>query len=186
MWQRFLPLITALIFPIAAHAADVQTDYDTEKDFSQLHYYQWQSQRDNIDAAFSALSTDTAKEFLSYSLDRQMAPASEQFPADFLVRYYIKSVQKLVDDRPHVGVGVGGYNGSMSSGMGGGVSFSFPLGGNDLDQNAQIIVDFLDPKTQQLLWRGSTMVGVSSKSQQANQKQLQKAFNEILKKFPPR
>ncbi len=182
MWQRALSVLAALAMSIAVHAADVQTDYDTEKDFSEFHYYAWQTQSDNIDAALTAITADKVKELLSYSLDRQMAPASDKFPADFLVRYYIKTIKKLVDDRPRVGIGMGGF----SDHMGGGVSFSLPLGGNDLDQNAQIVIDFLDPKTQQLVWRGSLTTGVSSKSIQANQKQLQKAFDEILKNFPPR
>lgn len=181
MWQRILLTLAACALSIAAHAADVQTDYNTEQDFSQLHYYEWQAQDDNIDSAFTAITADTARSLLSYSLDRQMAAASEKFPADFLVRYYIKTVKKLIDDRPHVGIGMGGFNDHM----GGGVSFSFPLGGNDLDQTAQVVVDFLDPKTQQLMWRGSLVTSVSSKSTQANQKQLQKAFDAILKKFPP-
>lgn len=181
MWQRTLFMLAAFALSIAAYAADVQTDYDTEKDFSQFHYYAWQAQNDNVDTTFTALSADAAKDLLGYSLDRQMAAASEKFPADFLVRLYIKGVKKLVDDRPHVGVGMGGFNDHM----GGGVSFSFPLGGNDLDQTAQIVIDFLDPKTQQLVWRGSLVTSVSSKSMQANQKQLQKAFDEILKRFPP-
>lgn len=182
MWQRALLTLAAFALSIAAHAVDVQTDYDSEKDFSQFHYYQWQPLNDSIDSSFTALNADATKDLLSYSLDRQMAAASEKFPADFLVRYYIKSVKKIVDDRPRVGVGMGGFNDHM----GGGVSFSFPLGGNDLDQPAQIVVDFLDPKTQQLVWRGSLTTNVSSKSTQANQKQLQKAFDEILKRFPPR
>jgi hypothetical protein len=182
MWQRLLTLITALTFSIVAHTADVQTDYDTEKDFSQFHYYQWQTQSENIDASFTALNADTAKDLLSYSLDKYMAAASEKFPADFFVRFFINTVKKMVDDRPRIGIGMGGFNDRM----GGGVSFSFPLGGNDLDQTAQIVIDFLDPKTQQLIWRGSVVTSVSSKSMQANQKQLQKAFDEILKRFPPR
>ena len=188
MWQRITATLTAVAFALIANAADVQTDYDTERDFSQFRYYQWQPATDNaaatenIDSAFTVLSNDQIRDLLAYSLDRQMSAANEKSPADFLVRYYIKSVKKLTDDRPHVGVGMGGFNDNM----GGGVSFSFPLGGSDLDQNAQVIVDFLDPKTQQLLWRGSVLTGVSSSSTQTNEKQLQKAFDEILKRFPPR
>ena len=181
MWQRLSLTVAALTFAVMTNAVDVQTDYDTEKDFSQFHYYQWQPQTDSIDNTLTVLSADQIKDLLSYSLDRQMAAASEKFPADFLVRYYIKSVKKLTDDRPRVGIGMGGFGDSM----GGGVSFSFPFGGNDLDQNAQIIVDFLEPKTQRLLWRGSAVTGISSSSTQANEKQLQKAFDEMLKKFPP-
>jgi hypothetical protein len=181
MWQRALLALAAFILSFAAHAADVQTDYDTEKDFSQFHYYDWQTQTDNVDSAFNTLSADQLKDLLAYSLDRQLMQAGAQHPADFLVRYYIKQTKKAVDDRPQLGVGVGGFNDNM----GGGVSFSFPLGNIDLDTPAQIIIDFLDPKTQQLVWRGSMMTSLSSKSTQANQTQLQKVFDEILKKFPP-
>lgn len=180
MWQRTLLILTALTLSWTALASDVQTDYDTEKDFSQFHYYAWQPQSDNIDSEFHALSADQLKDLLGYSLDRQLAPASEKFPADFLVRYYIKFVKKMVDDRPRVGVGMGGFNDNM----GGGVSFNFPIGGSN-DQPAHIIIDFLDPKTQQLLWRGTVATNLNSASVQANQKQLQKAFDEILKRFPP-
>lgn len=182
MWHRIFTIITALTFSLAAHAADVQTDYDTEKDFSQLHYYEWQAQTDSIDESFKLLSNDQIKDLLSFNLDRQVTQASEKFPADFLVRYYIKPVKKVVDDRPRIGIGMGGFNDNV----GGGVSFSFPLGGNNLDQPAQVVVDFLDLKTQQLLWRGSVVTNLSSTSVPANQGQLGKAFAEIMKKFPPR
>lgn len=182
MWKRALLLLASCLASIAVHAADVDVDYDTEKDFSRFHYYEWQAQADSIDSSLTTISADTAQNLLSYSLDRQLARASDKFPADFLVRFYIKPMKKLVDDRPRAGLGVGGFNDHM----GGGISFSIPLGGNNLDQPAQIVIDFLDPKTQQLIWRGSLVTNVSSTSPQANQKPLQKAFDEILKRFPPR
>lgn len=186
MWRRFL-LIPAFVFAtlcgsMHVHAASVETDYDTSADLSQLHYYQWSNPNDGIDAKFSTLNDDAVKQALSFSLDRQMAMASDEHPADVLVRYYIKPVKKIVDDRPRVGIGVGGYG----SNVGGGFSFNFPLGGNNLDQQAHVVVDFLEPKTQKLLWRGSLITGMSSTSAQINQKQLQKATDEILNKFPPR
>ena len=181
MWRRLL-LIAALFSSVQLYAASVEVDYDTNADLSQLHYYQWLNPNYGIDEKFNTLNDDAVKQALSFSLDRQMAMASDQHPADVSVRYYIKPVKKLVDDRPRVGIGMGGFG----SNVGGGVSFSFPLGGNDLDQQAHVVVDFLDPKTQKLLWRGSLITGMSSTSTQVNQKQLQKATDEILNKFPPR
>lgn len=182
MSQRILLTMAALTLSIAAHAGDVQYDYDTARDFSQFQYYEWQTQSDSVDESFKLLSVDQLKELLGYNLDRQMEHATEKSPANFLVRFYIKPMKKFVDDRPRIGLGMGGFN----SGMGGGVSFSIPLGGNDLDQTAHIVIDFLDPKTQQLVWRGSLVTNLSSTSVTANQKQLQKAFEAILKKFPPK
>ncbi len=181
MSQRLLSVLAALLLSVTAHAADVQYDYDTSRDFSGYRYYAWQEQSDIVDESFKLLSIDQLKELLGYNLDQRLESASEKSPADFLVRLYIKPMKKLVDDRPRIGLGMGGFN----DGMGGGISFSFPLGGSDLDQSAQIVIDFLDPKTQQLVWRGSLVTNLSSTSVAANQKQLQKAFEAILKKFPP-
>lgn len=151
MWKRLLLTLATLALSTAARAADVQYDYDTGRDFSQLHYYAWQEQSDSIDESFKLLSVDQVKELLSFNLDRHIEPASPTSPANFLVRFYIKPMKKFVDDRPSIGLGMGGFNDSM----GGGVSFRIPLGGNDLDQTTQVVIDFLDAKTQQLVWRGS-------------------------------
>ena len=182
MRQRILATLAALIVGTAALAADVQTDYDTQRNFSTFNHYAWQDHGENIDKSFANLDAEAIKTLLSERLDSLAAPAGDKSPADFLVRCYIRPFKKLVDDRPRLGVGVGGFNDNV----GGGVSFSFPLGGSDLDQPAQVVVDFLDPKTEKLVWRGSLKTSLSSKSTKANQKQLQKAFDEILKRFPPR
>lgn len=180
MWRHLL-LIAAFLVAMPLHAADVQTDYDSSVDLGKVQHYQWLKQTDGIDAQFSTLTDDMVREILTSSLDRQLQPASDKFPADVLVRYYIRPVKKLVDDRPRLGIGIGGFG----SNVGGGVSLNFPLGGNDLDQQAHVVIDFLDPKTKRLIWRGSIVTGLSSKSSSTNQKQLQKAADAILRKFPP-
>lgn len=181
MWRRLFS--TALLCAaFTAQAGGVDTDYDTSADFSHFTYYQWQTQSDNVDETFAMLGSGNIQDALTPGLDRQMNNADAQHPADFLVRYYIREVKKVVDDRPRVGVGIGGTNNSM----GGGFSFSFPLGGDTLDKQANVVIDFLDAKTQKLVWRGSTVTGMSSTSTEINQRQLQKAAAEILKKFPPK
>ncbi len=182
MWKYLLLTLAMLTLNGTALAADVEFDYDTSRDYSQLHYYDWQTQNDAIDEAFKLFSADQIQELLGYQLDLRAEKSTAKNPADFLVRYSIKRMKKFVDDRPRIGLGMGGFNDSM----GGGVSFSIPLGGNELDQTAQIVVDMLDAKTQQLIWRGSLVTNLSSSSVTANQKQLQKAFELILKRFPPK
>lgn len=185
MRQRISTLIATLLATMLlsalATAASVQTDYDTAQDFSQLRSYQWAPQTDNIDTTFALLTDASIKDTFSWSIERTLTLASNN-PPDVLIRYYIKNMKKLVDDRPRLGIGMGGFGDNV----GGGVSFSIPLGGNDLDQNAQVVIDIIDPKTQKLLWRGSVATGMSSTSNQTNQKQLQKAADDIFKQFPPR
>jgi hypothetical protein len=186
MWQRLL-LITSLLLSIllvstSGHCANVETDYDVQFDFGQLHYYQWLDAADNIDEVYATLPKDNIKFGLEQNLDSQLSPATAEHKADLLVRYYVRNVKKLVDDRPQVGLGVGGFG----SNTGGGISFSFPLGGDNLDRQAQLVIDFLNPENQQLLWRGSLVIGMSSNSAQVNERQINKAAAEILKQFPPR
>ncbi len=181
MWRRFL-LVALLCTAAAAHAATVEIDYDTSADFSRFNYYQWQEQSDNVDAMFAMLGSGNIQDAITPSLDQRVTIANAQHPADFLVRYYLREVKKMVDDRPRVGIGIGGG----SSNVGGGFSFSFPLGGDNLDKQAHVVIDFVDAKTQKLMWRGSLVTGLSSTSTEINQRQVQKAAAEILKKFPPR
>lgn len=176
-----LVLLTALLITSPLYAASVETDYDTSANFSHFAYYQLQAQNDNIDTMYSMLGSGNIEDALTPSLDQRLSPANAQHPTDLLVRYYIRDVKKIVDDRPRVGIGMG----SMGDNIGGGFSFSFPLGGDKLDKQAQVVIDFIDAKTQKLLWRGSLVTGMSSTSTEINQRQVQKAAAEILKKFPP-
>jgi hypothetical protein len=188
MWPHriFLSLATLLIGAMA-FAANVETDYDVQYEFGNARYYQWSEQSDNIDEAYSALPRDNLKLGLEQTLDQTLVMASGEHKPDLLVRYYVRDVEKLVDDRPRVGIGMGGGSGGYGdSYSGGGISFSFPLGGNDLDRQAQLVIDFLEPGSQRLLWRGSLLTGMSSSSSQVNERQLNKAALEILKRFPPK
>jgi hypothetical protein len=180
MLKRLL-LLAALTITSPLYAASVETDYDTNADFSHLNYYQWQEQSDNVDTMYSMLGNGNIEDALTPSLDQHLILANAQHPSDVLVRYYIRDAQQLVDDRPRVGIGMGSYNDNV----GGGFSFSFPLGGDKLDKQAHVIIDFIDAKTHKLLWRGSLVTGMSSTSTEINQRQVQKAAAEILKKFPP-
>jgi hypothetical protein len=192
MWRRrvFLFIATALV-SAAAFCASVETDYDVDFEFGNARYYQWTEQPDHIDDAYAALAPDNLKLGLELTLEQTLVPASAEHKADLLVRYYVRNIEKLVDDRPRVGVGMGGgsydgYHGGGGNYSGGGISFSFPLGGNDLDRQGQLIIDFLEPGSRRLLWRGSQVIGMSSSSSQLNERQLNKAASEILKQFPPR
>lgn len=181
MW-RHLFAMALLCIAMPLRADNVEIDYDTSIDFNRYTYYQWQEQADNVDQLFTMLGSGNIQDAITPSLEQKSVAASAEHPADFLVRYYIREFKKMVDDRPRVGVGIGGINNNV----GGGFAFSFPFGGDNLDKQAHIVIDFLDPKTQKLLWRGSLVTGMSGTSTEINQRQVQKAAAEILKKFPPK
>lgn len=187
-WQHsFYVLVAAMLASTVAWCANVETDYDVQYEFGNARYYQWAEQPDNIDEAYAALPQDNLKLGLEQTLDQTLVAANAGHKPDLLVRYYVRNVEKLVDDRPRVGIGMGGGSGGYGdSYSGGGISFSFPLGGDNLDRQAQLIIDFLEPGSQRLLWRGSLLTGMSSSSPQVNERQLNKAAINILKQFPPK
>jgi hypothetical protein len=187
-WQRpAVVFFAAMLASAVASSASVETDYDVQYEFGNARFYQWTEQPDNIDDAYAALPKDNLKLGLEQTLDQTLVAANADRKPDLLVRYYVRSVEKLVDDRPRVGIGVGGGSGGYGSSYGGGgISFSFPLGGDNLDRQAQLIIDFLEPGSQRLVWRGSLVTGMSSSSPQVNERQLNKAAIEILKQFPPK
>lgn len=186
LFAASLLLACGMLAGVPASAADVETDYDVQFEFGNRQYYQWSDAADHIDDAYASLPKDNIRLGLEQTLDQKLVPASADHQPDLLVRYYVRDVEKLVDDRPRVGIGMGGGGGSFGSYSGGGIAFSFPLGGDNLDRQAQVIIDFLDPQTQRLVWRGSQVVGMSSGSMQVNERQVNKAAAEILKRFPPR
>jgi len=181
MWKRVAVLV-GLLATAGCQSTNVKTDYDTSADFSQLHRYQIQAEANNIDAQFEPLLDNRVKTALEDSLLSQFNPATETEKPDFLVRYYARPVKQPVDDRPQMGIGVGSYGGSIGTG----ISMSFPLGGSALDQQAEIVIDFLEPGSQKLLWRGSRAVALSSSQPDLNTQQVAKAVAEILREFPPR
>jgi hypothetical protein len=184
-WRHASLVVAAALLSSAALCANVETDYDVQFEFGNVRYYQWAEQPENIDDAYGTLPKDNLRFGLEQTLDQTLVPASGEHRPDLLVRYYVRNVEKLVDDRPRVGVGVGGGSGGFGGYSGGGISFSFPLGGESLDRQAQVIVDLLEPGTQRLLWRGSLVTGMSSGSNQVNERQFNKAVAEIMKRFPP-
>jgi hypothetical protein len=181
MWKRIL-IVFAVLIAAGCQSKNVNTDYDTTADFSQLRRYQYQDNTDNIDKKYEPLLSGRVKTALDNSLSNQFNVAKPNETADFLVRYYVKPVEKVVDDRPKLGIGVGGFGGNV----GGGISLGIPLGGNDLDQQAQIVVDFVHPTSGQLLWRGSKVVALSSSKPDLNSQQVQRGVDEIIREFPPK
>lgn len=180
MWKRIAVLLGILI-TAGCQSTNVNTDYDTGANFDQFHRYQWQDEKNNIDSQYEPLLGNRVKLALEDQLANQFDKVPEGEKPDFLVRYYVRPVQKVVDDRPQMGVGVGSYGGSFGTG----VSMTFPIGGNRFDQQADIIVDFLDPSSQKLLWRGTRSVDLSSSQPQLNEQQVGRAVAEILRQFPP-
>lgn len=99
--------------------------------------------------------------------------------ADFLATYSV-----VLDDRirDYGSSGLGFY-GNRRYGYGYGSIYSSP--GITEYQESTLIIDLLDPKTEELVWRGWSSGLVGTRDRHRSDQRLNRGVQQILKRFPP-
>lgn len=169
-----------LTLVLAACGSRPTIDYDSGVDFNSYQRYQWLDERSGTSDEFDPLLAKRVRNSIEAELQqRRFTEAAGN--ADFLVRYYVSSTAEVSEPRSRGSIGLGSFGGSV--GMG--VSLGIPLGGNRVTQKVQILIDFLDPATQALTWRGSEIVTLSGDDPAKVTEQVRGAVKAILGQFPP-
>jgi hypothetical protein len=158
----------ALTALAACSSLDTSFDYDTQYDFAPLKTYSWLEERD------STLVTKRVRAAVDEELARRGYRAAESAP-DFLVATHVSTQEK-------VQVTDWGYTCSPRYGW---------YGGSHLDvwqyQEGTLLLDVVDPKSRQLVWRGSaSRVVESSWTPEEREKVTREAVAALLERFPPR
>jgi hypothetical protein len=177
----------------AAFGMSVKSDYEKNFDFSQLHTFAFKTDR----ASNDPLSTNTIEagriqNALTSQLEANGFTPAAQDP-DFVVAFYATTKQKTQVQS----TGLGGYGG-FGYGRGFGWGYGIPGGGRwrwgygpdiwttNYTQGC-VMADIIDPKTNELVWRGAvtdTVNGIGQSEKQSNQaaKDLVKNFLKDAKK----
>lgn len=172
---------TLLSLLLAACASGPTVDYDPAVDFSGYKSYHWLDERSGVSDQFDPLLAKRVKAAIDEHLKARFSAAPDRASANFLVRYYVSSTAKVSDSKARGSVGMGSFGGN--TGMG--VSMSFPLGGTQVESQAQVLVDFLNPASEELTWRGSEIVTLRGSDPEKLTEQVQAVVAAILAKFPP-
>jgi hypothetical protein len=186
-----LALVFAALLSLACAAVRVSTDYDDTVDFTSFETYAWldppmrEASRDEGGPSGDPFTQNTLVDkrvreevdaWLTAHGYRQAGAEDEQ--VDFLIRYDLVS-QPVTRDSPVIvtgGFGRYGYGYGVGSGVGYSPSNTY--------QEGTLILDVIDPGTQQLLWRGS---GTSqSRDPHMKPERLHKSIGAILERFPPK
>jgi hypothetical protein len=173
--------VLALVLTLAACGSGPTIDYDSSVDFNGYQRYQWLDERSGASDEFDPLLAKRVRNGIEAELQRRRFTPAEGNP-DFLVRYYVGSTAQVSEPRSRGSVGLGSFGGNV--GMG--VSIGIPLGGSRVQQQAQILIDFLDPATKALTWRGSEIVTLRADDPAKVTEQVQGVVRAILDKFPPK
>jgi len=147
----------------------VNYDYEKSTDFTQYRTYHY---FDDMQTGLSVLDSRRFFDVLNKAMVSKGFTMSET--PDFIID--IKSETYETGQSSSVGFGVGTG--------GGGVSVGVPVGEGNM--NRQIIFDFVDGKTQRLLWQAiSTEPNLPENTPEAREEQFRVVINKVLEGFPP-
>lgn len=178
--SRSLPLLALALLALALLALSascvpmtVQHDYDPDVDFSRYRTFTWMPVPENAETARTNLSGPFLEKRIKKSVVEALAEKgvsrTDDGP-DFLVAYYLNYKRTTDVNVHHHGYG---YWGPRTL---------------DVTQYKEgtLILDFVDPLTEELIWRGWSISALQTgHSPREEQQILDMAVSEILKRFPP-
>lgn len=163
----------------------VETDYDPMVDFSRYHTFTWMPRTGGTPRDSLKVSPLVGKK-IQYTVNRVLKAKgyrpAEAGRADFLITFHIG-----LKDRVEVtdyGYGYGGFRGRSTR-------FNNYWGagyyGRDIEvynfTEMQLVLDFVDSQTNELIWRGVASGVVSNTG--ADDKRIDAAVSKMLENFPP-
>ena len=174
---RGMLLLCAVLLAAGCSSVSVSHDFDSKADFANLRTYSWLTAPESTsESVKKELQTNSLIEArVKKAVNRQLATKglkeTTQDP-DFLVAFHTGVEDKTDVQSWGYGYGYWGMRG-------GGVSTIHY-------QEGTLILDFIDPKSDNLLWRGVGKKVVSEKTTpEKSQKNIDQAVERILSKYPP-
>jgi hypothetical protein len=160
---------------LSCSTMEVKTNYNPSAQFGRYRTYAWLPNTDEGRHA-DLMRGSPAEQRIRADVDRQLAargivPAPPGQPPDFLVTYHA-ALEEKVSVRDW-GYGYG-YRYAWGPGMGPD-AYSYTQG--------TLIIDFIDPATQQSFWRGYASDAVDNPGSGGGK--IDEAVSKIMQKYPP-
>lgn len=171
-------ILAAGLFVLGCSTVQVETDYDPEFSFASLEryaiIYKPKIGSDTLTDGRIIKAIDNAMAAKGYS-------SAERKHADFYVVFHtdVTSKTKVVTDYQHVGLYPYGYGYSGYGGM------LIPATRAYTYDEAKLIVDFLDPGENKIIWRGIATDRIKSHdTPEKRSKYIDEVITRLLKSFP--
>ena len=169
--KRTLTLCSVLAVLIGCAPMTVQHDYDPDVDFSAFRTFDWMPKLENDDGAKSMFTGPFLEKRIKKSVVERMAEKGYERTSsapDLLIAYHVNFKKKA--DVSTYGYGYWGRR---------------PVEVRRYKEGT-LILDFVDPDTKQLVWRGWSISAVHSQAgPEEEQENINRAVGVILKRFPP-
>lgn len=175
----------------ACSSVSVSTDFDPESDFAKFKTFQWNMSKKPIVNKDPRIGNDLMDLRIRSSIDNQLATqgfVKQELESDFSVIYHVTTEDKieLHNYNTHGGYapGWGWGSGFGYRGMAYGAGYAETVVKEY--KSGTLIIDIIDQKTSQLIWRGMGSKRIPSTT---NPEKLDELVNlvvkSILKNFPP-
>ena len=176
-------IITLAVVLIAGCSGiQVSQDYDPATGFGSLQSFRWETkvQESAGDARLdNPLRDSRIRGAVERVLKEKGFAPSEDGGATFSIRYR-ETLNKKLESAGGIGFGIGSY------GRHGGVAIGT---GNNLreTEDTSLIIDFLDPESKTLLWRGTGTQRFKEYDDPVKASQdIDRLVQKILEQFPPK
>ncbi len=175
--KTLISIVSLQLFLVGCATVSVNSDFNSDADFSGLKTFQW-LEVEHEPITDPVLSNTLTEEYVVDAVnakleDKRLALAAEG-PVDFLVDYHIdvRRTEQVVRS--------GARDHDWPEG-GGGITTIYE------SKESLFILDFLDPNTEKLIWRGWAK-GVIEQNPNPHEikRKFEKAVDKILKRYPPR
>jgi hypothetical protein len=172
------------LFMAGCRTYNVQSDWDPSVDFVALErfYFEEPPKSEGADpfADNTLLRKRVRLSVESVLTERGYVNVEDPDRADFIVTYSVVLDEELRADGVSSGIGVGGYN-RRGIGYGSVVSTS----GVRTYQESTLILDFLDPSSRELAWRGWGKGIVGTRDRDRGLARMESGVRAIVDEFPP-
>ncbi len=185
MRRRWIPVIVLVVIALGCSGVQVSQDYAPGANLTALRTYRWKSPTQEK-TGDPRIDNPLRNERIRAAVDGQLAgkgfvKANDEDP-DFLVQYQNLLRRKIESAGTSGGVGFGlgsyGRHGTIAIGT-----------GNDVREydEGSLVIDFLDPGSDDLLWRGSGNQRYREyKDPEKATRDINTLVENILKQFPPK
>jgi len=176
--------LVLVLGPLGCRTFDVRTDFDSDVAFDRFETYFWLEPPEVEGAdpfADNALLRKRLRVAIEAELDeRGYRRVESKESADFLVSYGVV----LEEGYKVNGVSTaGGAYGGRYFGYGYGAGFA--TANMRPSQESTLIIDLLDPRSEDLVWRGWADGIVRTRDKDRGEERLRKGVHSILEAFPP-
>lgn len=183
---RFAPLLALLLVVGGCRSFNVHTDWDDSVSFQNFQRYAWLEPRVEEDAdpfADNSLLRKRVRTAIEAKLaERGYRAVSNPAEADFLVTYGVQ-----LDTKTRISGTSGAYGGYYGGWGRWPIGIGTGIGSADVRsyQEAVLIIDFLRPSDEALVWRGWGSEMLQTRDRDRGQERLDEGIEAILKRFPP-